>query len=81
MLDRLLAATVLEYQLKEGSKFISPDAAAWSGGSFRPAKTILFSLLHHEGDKDLEWKKKWIESYEFVFCGLVPNIGFKFGKP
>ena len=81
MLDRILAATVQEYHLKEGSKFISPDYKFWTGACFRPVKTLLFNILHHEGDENLEWKKKWIESYEFISIGMVPNIGYKFGKP
>ncbi|KAL9103824.1 MAG: hypothetical protein Q9163_001179 [Psora crenata] len=81
LFDRIMAATSVGYNLKEGAPFLCADGVDWVGGSYRIVKTILCNLLHHEDDKDLGWKKKWLEQEDFQQAGFVPKIGYKLGKP
>ena len=82
LFDRMMAALAIGYQVKEGAPFLCTDGIErWDGGGHRIVKTILFNILYHDDDKDLGWKKKWLESEDFQQCGLVPNIAYKLSKP
>ena len=82
LFDRLMAAIATDYTLKECAPFLCSDGVErWSGGGHRIVKTILFNMLHHDNDKDLDWKKKWLEREHFQQSSSLPKIGYKLGKP
>ena len=81
LFDRVMSAIAVGYCLKDGAPFLSTDGVEqWTGGGHRIVKTILFNILHHEDDKDLPWKKQWLEREYFQQSGFVPQIAYKFGK-
>jgi L-amino acid N-acyltransferase YncA len=87
LMDRIMPALDVAYTSRAATDFlVDPNAdrgIQWyqSGGSKEVRKIQVNVAYKYGGEKDLEWRKKFLHYWEFDQIGTMECIAEKFGEP
>ncbi|MCJ1284865.1 hypothetical protein MMC26_004202 [Xylographa opegraphella] len=82
LMDRMMTSLDKSYMMEAATDFIDDGKMCYEIGGARDVHKILVSVGFHFGDeKELEWRKSWLEQkWEFDHIGTMNCLGKKFGK-
>ena len=82
LMDRIIPSLDQGYVSWGATDFLAPDKNKYEAGGRREIRKVIMNVAYRTGEeKDLAWKKKWLEeNWEFDQVGNMRNIGMKFGK-
>ena len=82
LMDRMMTSLDKSYMMEATTDFVDDGKMCYEIGGARDVHKILVTVGFHFGDeKELEWRKSWLEQkWEFDHIGTMNCLGKKFGK-
>ena len=81
LMDRIIPSLDQGYVSRGATDFVADCKNHYEVGGKREIRKVITHICYRTGEeKDLEWKKKWLEeNWEFDHIGTMRNVGVKAG--